>query len=127
MQRNSARAEIGLVVTDPNIVEWLRTDDGDVDRAMRSPELVHPRGRAQRGPKPGEPRPENENTCGGRHRHIVTPRRFTDKSGRTRVVDVVSVTMRCSLVWSGALVGKNRRSSAERPQVVCGAGSEAQR
>ena len=81
LQGDSARAEIGLVVTDPNIVERLRTDDGDVDGALRDSELVQPPSRAQRGPKPGEPGPENENTLGRRHRHIVTPSGSMDKSG----------------------------------------------
>ena len=81
LQRDSARAEVGLVVADPNIVEWLRTDDGDVDRSWRSAELVQPPGGAQRGPQPGEPGPENEDTLGRRHRHIVMPRGSTDKSG----------------------------------------------
>ena len=62
LQRDSACTEIGLVVTDPNIVEWLRTDDGDVHRAWWAAELVQSPGRTERGPQPGEPGPQNENT-----------------------------------------------------------------
>ena len=62
LQRDSACAQVGLVVADPNVVERLRTDDGDVDRAWRRTELVQSPGRTERGPQPGEPGPENENT-----------------------------------------------------------------
>jgi hypothetical protein len=52
-------------------MEWLRTDDGDVDRALGGTELVQPPGRAECGPQSGEPGPENEYALGRRHRPIV--------------------------------------------------------
>ena len=61
LQRDSAWAQVGLVVADPNVVERLRTDDGDLDGSLRDTELVQSPCRSERGPQPGEPGPENEN------------------------------------------------------------------
>ena len=78
-QRDSARAEVGFVVADPDVVEGLRTDDGDVDVALRSAELVEPSRGAECSPQSGEPGPQNEDTFRRRHGSIVTCHRSGDK------------------------------------------------
>ena len=66
LQRDSARAEIGLVVADPNVVERLRTDDGDVDRAWwRPPSSSSRRAAPSAAHSPANPDPRTRTRVAG--------------------------------------------------------------
>ena len=59
-ERDATRAEVGLIVTDPDVMERLGAEHGDVDRARRHRELIKSPCGAQRSPQPGETGADND-------------------------------------------------------------------
>ena len=56
-ERDATRAEVGLIVADPDVMERLGAEHGDVDRARRHRELIKSPSGAQRSHNPAKPEP----------------------------------------------------------------------